>query len=285
MTFRDRPPQPEPSNRRSAPQGPEANVAAARVAPTAARALALQRTAGNRAVTRLAQANRRQLARQDGQGGAPATSGQEGASQGPRGDALPPGLRQEADEALKRGQLPDQYCLTNELTGYEYVNQTIIGQTKHGHSATMAASLLMGNPNAYFPFDVIGTEGEQSIRLGAIYDLQGSMIFLPNKWDTGNYVVVDQVSPTHFRFVTLTGHFDGAGGTIRFTLFERHGWVVFEQHGWAPSAGAFKSWLGPDIAQDIAWSYQAGRLAAALAEHTGSPVTNERVEKKNNMLH
>ena len=155
--------------------------------------------------------------------------------------------------------------------GYEYWKQSVVGSVANGTTPQSAMAAIQAHPSAIFPFKVVGLNGETTIEDGAIYDLQGPRLLLPNVLDTGNFVLVDQKSDVGFRFRTGPGHFDGIDATISFTTFESGGKIILQQHGYAPDAGRFNSAFGPPLAQGFAWMEQASNLRDAIGTQPPAP--------------
>jgi hypothetical protein len=128
------------------------------------------------------------------------------------------------------------------ISGYSYRQDRVIGWSPHGPKsgpviAYLAIDALQSDPNRFFPFQVLGYNGEREIVLGSTYDLTnrpGSILPLP----PGRFPVrVTEVTPTSFTFTTLPGHFDydarsPGGSTVTFsTRSDTAGAVHLEQVG------------------------------------------------------
>ena len=118
-------------------------------------------------------------------------------------------------------------------------------------------SIMKESPNVVFPFEVNGRRGERTIQLESVYSLDN--VRLPG--DRNNPVQVVQSAPTSFTFLTLAGHFRGAGRTIRFATEVRNGRLVLRQEG-TSAAGIVDEAI--DAGARIAWRYQADNLRAAI---------------------
>lgn len=181
------------------------------------------------------------------------------------------------EQARLRGELPE-YSI-GLIDRYEYRRDTIIGQQAPGAMISgdqMAMMVLQSNPSRYFPFDVVGKNGEKGIVLEGEYDLvdRGGFFLPPGKFP----IRVSAWSPTSFTFTTLEGHFDAPGSTVTFTTWtDLEGNIHLEQHGTAQPASPTSLTYGmapliPYLA-GRAWDVQAANLRAVLEAptHPGSP--------------
>jgi RHS repeat-associated protein len=158
--------------------------------------------------------------------------------------------------------------------GYEYRKTTVIGRQPEGNFVryvpALAMRALQANPNAFFPFNVVGAHGETSLYEGGVFYLMarpGSVPFAPGR----NPVLVTELTDWSFTFETLPGHFDPVGSTIRFSVdTDPFGNVVLEQHGRAaarpgdPPRGFLFNQLAVKLA-NMTWDVQALQLAAFLS--------------------
>ena len=195
----------------------------------------------------------------------------------------PPAPLVESAEALSRFHEEPPGDAKVGLEGYSYYIDTIISPIPEGTSASEqqalaveASATFRANVTKIFPFGVVDvTEpGNETIKLGHVYDLRGSrLVFLPGTKflgqyvDQNNHVIVDALGPTSFRFHTLITHFDEPNAIISFTIFPSIGGLVLQQHGYAPQAGEIKSVINPLGARLIAWPKQAENLS----QHLGQP--------------
>jgi RHS repeat-associated protein len=159
--------------------------------------------------------------------------------------------------------------------GYAYTKTSIIGSQPRGNFVLSVPQIAMGalqnNPSAFFPFDVIGANGETSLYEGGLFYLMarpGSPFpFPPGR----NPVRVKDLTDSSFTFVTQIGHFDPEGSTIRFSVFtDDAGNAVLKQTAvaWADHTDVqrplFLLQLAPQIA-DMGWDIQAAQLRSYLS--------------------
>jgi hypothetical protein len=179
------------------------------------------------------------------------------------------------DEARRRGELAP--FVRSDLLGYEYRRDEVIGPALEQSGGTpliptdaLAMFALQNDPNAFFPFDVLPTDGgENSIRLGGEYELKnrGSLPYpLPNT--RGNPVRVVEVTPNSFTFETLPGHFDPPGSRITFrTYLDAEKGLHLEHYGaterMADPDNIYV--IGPYVA-DFTWQKQAANMRNWLDE-------------------
>ena len=125
-----------------------------------------------------------------------------------------------------------------DLSGlYSYTYSYDLGK---GGSAEAVMSAIKADPSRFFPFDIAGSGGEDSLQKGSVYDLTGA--FLPGKVDT---VRVTDMTPTSFTFSTFPGHSEGFPATITFrTRVDSRGHVIFSASARGPS-GRFGFALNP----------------------------------------
>ena len=149
-----------------------------------------------------------------------------------------------------------------------YHHEWDIGAVSLTVNAISAMAILQSRPNEIFPFTVKGRSGATSIKRSEVYDLINTIGTFDN-WGTGpDPVEVAVVTPTSFRFETLTGHHRGAGRSIAFETIERGGHVWLLQYGtyiWTikhPFSSLF-NW-GANLGACGAWALQAHNLRAAL---------------------
>ena len=159
------------------------------------------------------------------------------------------------------------------ISGYNYRKDTVIGRENttqiRGQRMQGVMLELKLAPNQFFPFQVVGKNGEQSIERGSQYDLvnRADSPFSPlppGRWP----VQVSEVTPTSFTFTTAKGHFDGAGSTITFSTWtDRQGNAPGarnkrpEQNGINP----ITAFAAPFLA-GMAWDKQASNLGSWLGQ-------------------
>ena len=140
-------------------------------------------------------------------------------------------------------------------TTHRYVFEWDLGPTSELGTPDSAMAVLKAAPDRIFPFRVSGGTG---IELNRVLELDDV------RWprDNGNPVLISQADSTSFTFLTLPGHFRGAGRTIQFTVLGRDGRLILRQVG-ATSLGI------ADMAYDggawLSWRIQAATLRAALS--------------------
>src|SRR5262249_53254204 len=155
------------------------------------------------------------------------------------------------------------------VLGYEYHEDRIVGSSPSqllGRAYVQSAmAALQRDPNAFFPFDVLGQRGERSIILGCKYDLtnRGAYVLLP----PGRFpVMVTQVLPTSFTFTTLEGHFDAPGSTITFTFrVDSYGTIHLEHRATAASGDPSLIYLLAPAMSEIIWDAQANAVRQWLS--------------------
>jgi hypothetical protein len=139
-------------------------------------------------------------------------------------------------------------------TAHRYVFEWDLGPASELGAPDNAMAILKAAPDRIFPFRVSGGTG---IELNRVLELDDV------RWprDNGNPVLISQADSTSFTFLTLPGHFRGAGRTIQFTVLARGDRLILRQVG-ATSLGI------SDMAYDggawFSWRTQAATLRAAL---------------------
>jgi len=151
------------------------------------------------------------------------------------------------------------------MHGYEYLQDRPLLWERPAVAGLLAQSAmgaLQHDPNRFFPFQVLGHEGEREIRLGHSYDLvnpPSSALFpLP----PGRFpVVVTEKTPNSFTFTTQKGHFDPEGSKITFTITaDSSGAIYLEHKAYAHSDESSPMYLiAPSLATK-AWDIQAANL-------------------------
>ncbi|MGZ2744459.1 hypothetical protein [Burkholderia stagnalis] len=150
------------------------------------------------------------------------------------------------------------------MNGYEYLQDRALLWERPA-VARLLAQLVMGalqqDPNRFFPFQVVGHDGEREILLGHSYDVvnRPSALFpLP----PGRFPVqVTEVTPNSFTFTTQQGHFDPPGSKITFTITaDSSGAIRLEHKAFARSDEPSPVYLiAPSLAAK-AWDAQAANL-------------------------
>jgi hypothetical protein len=141
-----------------------------------------------------------------------------------------------------------------------YHQSRAIGRVADGVTKEGAMALLQANPSDFFPFRVhgLGSSAYTSrLQLGREYNLVG--VGPPGD----DPIEIAELTATSFTFLTLPGHFDGVGGTIKFSTVERGGVVYLEHDAKAPDTGYLVGTFAPYFAGQ-AWDYQAAALRDAL---------------------
>jgi hypothetical protein len=135
--------------------------------------------------------------------------------------------------------------------------------------AVSAMNALQSDPNSFFPFQVLGHQGEQEILKGHIYDLTNREDSPLLPMPPGRFPIqVTEKTPNSFTFTTLPGHFDSPGSTITFyTWADEKGTVHLGHLGIAePSADhSLKFIVAPDAAA-WTWDQQANNLRRWLEQ-------------------
>jgi hypothetical protein len=139
----------------------------------------------------------------------------------------------------------------------QYAYEWEIGPTSDLVNSEKAMALMQQSPNVVFPFGVRGADGETTIQVGHVYYLDH--VRAPG--DRNHPVRIADADKTSFTFVTLPGHFRGAGRMVRFRTLERDGRLLLRQEG--RSAATMLDGLY-DAGARIAWRYQADNLRAAI---------------------
>ena len=159
------------------------------------------------------------------------------------------------------------YCLTGyeyrDLNGYAYHQSRILDWTPRHLGdlyARVAMDALQSDPNRFFPFQVVGQNGERRITRGAVYELSNRLTgwALP----LGSFPVrVTEVTPTSFTFTALRGHFDPEGSTITFsTRVDIVGTLRFEHFGVTTRGNSSFTFLFAPFLAARAWDIQADNL-------------------------
>lgn len=168
--------------------------------------------------------------------------------------------------SLPGGPLPMRQAGPHSIalpTGYEYLQDRVLtwmpGLAQELSEAAMFE--LQKEPNRFFPFQVLGHQGETEILLGHVYDLTNRSL-LPFPLPPGRFpVMVTQVTATSFTFTTLPGHFDPPGSTITFTTWaDSSGSVHLEHRGVTTRGDASPSYIVAPTLAGEAWDLQAARL-------------------------
>jgi hypothetical protein len=147
----------------------------------------------------------------------------------------------------------------SQAAQHRYSDEWDIGPTSVLVTAESAMRIMKDSPNVVFPFEVVGTNGETAIQLNGVYDLNS--VRYPGENGHGPILVVES-DATSFTFLTLEGHFRGAGETIRFVTSEQNGRLILRQEG--TTSGSFLSGLYSLGASNFAWKQQADNLRAAI---------------------
>jgi hypothetical protein len=132
----------------------------------------------------------------------------------------------------------------------------------------LAMDALQSDPNRFFPFQVLGHNGERGIVLGSTYDLTNppSSSF-PPPLPPGRFpVMVTQVTPTSFTFTALEGHFDPPGSKITFSIIvDSTGVIHLEHKGVAVPGDPSLAYLAAPTMAGKAWDAQAANLRRWLS--------------------
>jgi hypothetical protein len=159
---------------------------------------------------------------------------------------------------------------TATTSGYEYLQDRVLQWAPPARAellGQLAMDALQSNPNRFFPFQVLGHNGEKEIILGRTYDLTNrpSSSFFP--LPPGRFpVMVTQVTPTSFTFTTLEGHFDGPGSKVTFsTVVDSTGLIHLEHKGLAVSDQPSPQYLIAPTFAEKAWDIQAANLRRWLS--------------------
>ena len=120
-----------------------------------------------------------------------------------------------------------------------------------------AMTIFQNSPNLVFPFEVHGLGGEKGIVLGGTYDLRS--VEYPGS--SNDPVRVISSGPTSFAFLTLPGHFRGAGEIVAFRTYSESGYLYLEEM--ATTKGGFLNWV-LDQGAKVSWNQQAENLKAAV---------------------
>ena len=140
----------------------------------------------------------------------------------------------------------------DERVGIEhrYVYEWDLGPTSDLATPDRAMAIPQAEPDQIFPFAVSG-----GIELNRVLDLDHV------RWprDNGNPVLISQADRTSFTFLTLPGHFRGAGRTIQFAVVGRGGRLILRQVG-ATSPRIFPA---PPRVHRVGVTTIAGRRRAA----------------------
>ena len=154
---------------------------------------------------------------------------------------------------------PGSYTIRSPQ-GYEYLQDRMLGWVgRDSLAAWTAMDALQSDPNRFFPFRVLGLNGERGIVLGGVYELTnrpGVTLPLP----PGRFPVqVTVVTPTSFTFTALYGHFDAPGSTITFLMrTDAAGLFHFEQLGIGRSSeSSISDYLYAPSVAAFAWTMQA----------------------------
>jgi hypothetical protein len=155
----------------------------------------------------------------------------------------------------------------SSVDGYSYRFDDVVARETGNQLLRAEVEVMSGlqaQPSMFFPFNVVGRNGEQGIIRDGVYDLMnkpGQDAFLPpGSWP----VRVIEVTPTSFTFETLQGHFDPAGSRITFSTWtDQKGDVHLEHHGVADSKNNPNViyLFAPNMA-DAAWQRQSANLRA-----------------------
>jgi hypothetical protein len=127
---------------------------------------------------------------------------------------------------------------------------------------------LQSDPNRFFPFRVLGHDGEKAIVLGSTYDLTNPpSSSSPFPLPMGRFpVMVTQVTPTSFTFTALEGHFDSPGSKITFSiLVDPAGVIRLEHKGVAAPGNPSPAYLIAPTMAGKAWDIQAANLRRWLS--------------------
>jgi hypothetical protein len=157
----------------------------------------------------------------------------------------------------RRGSRAELVSAVVERVGIEhrYVFEWDLGPASAHVTPDSAMAVLQAAPDLIFPFRV---SGGPSIEPNRVFHLDHV------RWprDNGNPVLISQADSTSFTFLTLPGHFRGAGRTIQFTVVGRDGRLILRQVGATSLRIA-------DMAYDggawFSWRTQAASLRAVLS--------------------
>jgi hypothetical protein len=148
---------------------------------------------------------------------------------------------------------------------YEYKQERLIGTERAGPLAQLRAEMAMRalqkDPNRFFPFRVIGVNGEREILLDKNYYLSNRddipLVLPPGE----SPVYVSERTPTSFTFTAADGHFDQRGSTITFTVRADPSGLVYLDHLGTALPGQHKAeYLVAPVFAERAWDLQAGAL-------------------------
>jgi len=167
---------------------------------------------------------------------------------------------------------PQPYSQSS-ATGYEYRQERVLISAPTPNIGQMyavsAMNALQSDPNSFFPFQVLGHQGEQEILKGHFYDLMNRENSPLSPMPPGRFPVqVTEKTPNSFTFTTFPGHFDSPGSTITFYIWaDPKGTVHLGHLGIAePSADQSLKFIVAPYVAAWTWDQQANNLRRWLEQ-------------------